>query len=193
MNLNYTAAKLMRNYLQYTHMWSFQFGYWFQFAETYSFLVGSWNLALSYINILHQMHPLKDHVILHDDGRGKLKTLIWSRKFSFTKIKSPLWRLQSTIHPGQQWGIFKPVQHVNTSRAILIHIFLSLVPLVRAGCTTTLHSFVSICNFEGLHKSSGDKAEMYWESSLWPLLASGSQLQFWNLNLRPIYLSIILT
>lgn len=87
----------------------------------------------------------------------------------------------------------KPVQHVNTSRAILIYIFLPLVPLVRAGCTTTLHSFVSICNFEGLHKSSGDKAEMYWESSLWPLLASGSQFQFWNLNLEPIYLSIILT
>lgn len=106
-NLRFTAAKLMRNYLQCTHMWSFQFGYWFQFAETFSFLVGSWNLAILYINILHQMHPLKDHVILHDDGRGKLKTLIWSRKFSFTKIKSPLWRLQSTIHPGQQWGIYQ--------------------------------------------------------------------------------------
>ena len=135
-NLCFTAAKLMRNYLQYTHMWSFQFGYWFQFAETFAFLVGSWHLALSYINILQQMHPLKDHVILHDDGRGKLKTLTWSRKFSFTKIKSPLWRLQSTIHPGQQWGIYQACPACQDKQSNT-HI---CIFATRTSCTSWLHN-----------------------------------------------------
>lgn len=141
----FTAAKLMRNYLQYTHMW------WFQFAETFLFLVGSWNLALSYMNTLHQMHPLKDHVTIQDDEESKP----WFEAESSHSLKSNPHSegCKARYIQVNNEASIKPVQHVNTSRAILIHKFWSLVPLVWAGCTTTLHSFVSICNFEGLRKS----------------------------------------